>query len=67
MHLSSQEILSNNTESAVSFKSETCEVGVFSICTLLYGFGRSSENAVKVTLQMKAPETFRCLRQSRSL
>lgn len=43
MHLSSQEILSNNTESAVSFKSETCEVGVFSICTLLYGFGRSSE------------------------
>lgn len=58
VHLSLQENLSNNTESGLSFKSRTCEVGVFSICTLLHGFGRGSESAVKeeVTLQMKAPE-----------
>lgn len=56
--LSSQENLSSNTESGLSFKSKTCEVGVFSICTLLRGFGRGSESAVKeeATLQMKAPE-----------
>lgn len=45
MHLSSQENLSNSTESGLSFKSKTCEVGVFSICTLLHGFGRGSESA----------------------
>lgn len=58
VRLSLQENLSNNTESGLSFKSRTCEVGVFSICTLLHGFGRGSESAVKeeVTLQMKAPE-----------
>lgn len=47
MHLSSQENLSNNTESGLSFKSKTCEVGAFSICTLLHGFGRDLESAVK--------------------
>lgn len=47
MHLSSQENLSNNTKSGLSFKSKTCEVGAFSICTLLHGFGRSLESAVK--------------------
>lgn len=47
MHLSSKESLSKNTESGMSFKSKTCEVGVFSICTLLHGFGRGSESAVK--------------------
>lgn len=47
MHLNSQESLSNSTESGLSFRSKTCEVGVFSICTLLHGFGRGSESAVK--------------------
>lgn len=47
MHLSSQENLSNSTESGLSFRSKTFEVGVFSICTLLHGFGRGSETAVK--------------------
>lgn len=48
MHLSSQENLSNRTESGLSFKSKTCEVGVFAICTLLlHGFGRGLESAVK--------------------
>lgn len=47
MHLSSQENLSNNTESRLSFKRKTCEAGAFSICTLLHGFGRGSESAVK--------------------
>lgn len=47
MHLSSQENLSDNTESGLSFKSKTCEVGAFSICTLLHGFGRGSESAMK--------------------
>lgn len=45
MHLNSQESLSNSTESGLSFRSKTCEVGVFSICTLLHG--RGSESAVK--------------------
>lgn len=31
----------------MSFRSKTFEVGVFSICTLLHGFGRGSESAVK--------------------
>lgn len=47
MHLSSQENLSDSTESGLSFKSKTSEVDVFSICTLLHGFGRGSESAVK--------------------
>lgn len=47
MHLSSHENLSNNTESGLSFKNKTCEVGAFSICTLLHGFGRGWERAVK--------------------
>lgn len=47
MHLSSQENLSNNTESGLSFKSKTCEVGAFAICTLLHGFGRGSASAVE--------------------
>lgn len=47
MHLSSQENLSNNTESGPSFKNKTCEVGAFSICTLLHGSGRVLVSAVK--------------------
>lgn len=47
MHLSSQENLSNNTESGLSFKNKTCEVSAFSICTLLPGSGRVLVSAVK--------------------
>lgn len=47
MHLSSQENLSHSTESVLSFRSKTCEVGAFSICTLLHGLGRGLESAVK--------------------
>lgn len=47
MHLSSQQNLSNSTESGLSFRSKICEVGVFSICNLLHGFGRGLESAVK--------------------
>lgn len=47
MHLSSQENPSNNTESGLSFKNKTCEVGAFSICTLLRGSGRALESAMR--------------------
>lgn len=31
----------------LSFKSKTCEIGAFSICTLLHGFGRGLGSAVR--------------------
>lgn len=45
MPLGSQENLAD--ESGLSFKTETCEVGAFSICTLRHGSGRGLESALK--------------------
>lgn len=45
MHLNSQENLSNNTESRLSFK-KSDGVGAFSVCILLHGSGRVLESAV---------------------
>lgn len=47
MRLSSQENLSKNTESGLSFKNKIYEGGAFSICTLLHGSSRVLESAVK--------------------
>lgn len=47
VRLSSQGHLGNNAEPGLSFKNKTCEVGVFYICTLLYGSCRVMERAVR--------------------
>lgn len=63
VRLSSQDNLGNNTESGLSFENKTYGAGA-----RLRGSGRVLGSALKrkLTLQMKVPETFRCLRQSRS-